>query len=47
MLDLSKDVKLWYRKLYICRDATLFYEHKIPLVRMNVVKQMDQDQADC
>ena len=27
-LDLLKDVYLWYRRLYICRDTTQFYEYK-------------------
>ena len=27
-LDLSKDIYLWYRKFYICRDTARFYEHK-------------------
>ena len=27
-LDLSKNIYLWYRKFYICRDTALFYEHK-------------------
>ena len=27
-LDLSKDVYLWNRKFYICRDTAQFYEHK-------------------
>ena len=27
-LDLSKYMKVWYRKFYICRDTARFYEHK-------------------
>ena len=27
-LDLSKNIYLWYRKFYICRDTAQFYEHK-------------------
>ena len=27
-IDLSKDIYLWYRKIYICRDTAGFYEHK-------------------
>ena len=27
-LDLSKYIKLWYCKFYICRDTARFYEHK-------------------